>query len=96
MLTIGKIAFLAGISANTLRFYEREGLVQPASKSDSGYRLYDENAAVRLQFIRHAQQCDFTLTEIRDLLTLREKDPACCSDVQQLVLEEKRQLEATN
>jgi DNA-binding transcriptional MerR regulator len=94
MLTIGKIASLTGISTNALRFYEREGLIHPASKSGSGYRLYNEAAAVRLHFIRHAQHCGFTLTEIRELLTLREKNSACCSDVRHLVVEKKLQLEA--
>ncbi|OGB26686.1 MAG: heavy metal-responsive transcriptional regulator [Burkholderiales bacterium RIFCSPLOWO2_02_FULL_57_36] len=94
MLTIGKIAADVGISTNALRFYEREGLIHPVSKSDSGYRLYDDAAAVRLHFIRHAQHCGFTLLEIRELLALREQDSACCSDVRRLVVEKKLQLEA--
>jgi DNA-binding transcriptional MerR regulator len=81
MLTIGKIASLTGISTNALRFYEREGLIHPVSKSGSGYRLYDDASATRHRFIQHAQHCGFTLVEIRELLTLREQDSACCSDV---------------
>lgn len=94
MLIIGKVASLAGITTNALRFYEREGLIHPVSKSRSGYRLYDENAASRLRFIQHAQHCGFTLVEIRELLTLREQDSASCSDVRRVVVEKKLQLEA--
>lgn len=94
MLTIGKVATLAGISTNALRFYEREDLIHPASKSENGYRLYDEAAVSRLRFIQHAQHCGFTLLEIRELLTLRERDSACCNDVRRLVVEKKLQLEA--
>lgn len=49
MLTIGKLAAQAELSTNALRFYEREGLLAPASKSESGYRLYDEAAVARVE-----------------------------------------------
>ena len=93
MLTIGKIAAIAEISRDSLRFYEREGLLSPHAKSQSGYRLYSEDALRRIRFIKHAQQCGFTLSEIRDLLTLRTHDSACCSDVRSLAMEKKLQLE---
>jgi DNA-binding transcriptional MerR regulator len=67
MFTIGKLADIAGVSSDTLRYYEREGLIEPAGKSPGGYRLYDKDSARRLRFIRHAQQCGFTLSEIREL-----------------------------
>lgn len=94
MLTIGKVAILAQVSTNALRYYEREGLIQPASKSSSGYRLYDEDIVARLRFIKQAQHCGFSLTEIAELLALRAKDSACCSDVRRLTIEKKLQLEA--
>ena len=94
MLTIGKFAMLAGTTANALRFYEREGLFPPASKGDNGYRLYPENAARRVHFIRQAQQCGFTLAEIRELLTLPQRASACCSDVRKFAIERKLALEA--
>jgi MerR family Zn(II)-responsive transcriptional regulator of zntA len=92
--TIGKLAALTEVSADTLRYYERERLLRPRSKSVSGYRLYDEEAARRVQFIRHAQDCGFTLAEIRDLLTLRGRDLACCDDVRRIAIERKLQLES--
>jgi MerR family Zn(II)-responsive transcriptional regulator of zntA len=92
--TIGKLAALTQVSADTLRYYERERLLQPRGKSESGYRLYDEEAARRVKFIRHAQECGFTLAEIRELLTLRGRDSACCEDVRRVAVERKLQLES--
>jgi MerR family Zn(II)-responsive transcriptional regulator of zntA len=93
MLTIGKLAALAQTSTDTLRYYEREGLIKPADRSESGYRLYDKDSARRIHFIKQAQHCGFTLTEIRDLLVLRNRDAACCGDVRSRAIEKKLQLE---
>ena len=94
MLTIGKLARAGDISPDALRYYEREGLLTPASKTDSGYRLYGEDAVRRVRFIQHAQSCGFTLAEIRDLLQLRLSDHACCDDVRRRAIEKKLQLAA--
>lgn len=94
MLTIGKLAAQTDLSTNALRFYEREGLIQPSSKTPSGYRLYGDDAVARVRFIQHAQHCGFTLTEINELLTLRAQGSACCDNVRRLVIEKKLQLEA--
>ncbi len=93
-LTIGKIASLAKVSTDTLRYYERERLVEPAAKSESGYRLYERDALRRIRFIKQAQQCGFTLTEVRALLALRSSDAACCRDVRRLAQGKRLQLEA--
>jgi len=93
MLTIGKLAALAKTSTDTLRYYEREGLIEPADRSGSGYRLYDKESARRINFIKQAQHCGFTLTEIRDLLALRRRNAACCGDVRTRAIEKKLQLE---
>lgn len=93
MLTIGKLAALAETSPDTLRYYEREGLIEPAGRTGSGYRLYDGDSARRIRFIKQAQHCGFTLTEIRDLLALRNRDAACCGDVRKSAIEKKLQLE---
>jgi len=94
MYTIGKVASLAGISADTLRYYEKEQLIIPAQKSAAGYRLYEEDALRRLRFIKQAQECGFTLAQIRELLTLKSSKDACCQDVLKLAVEKKLQLEA--
>ncbi len=93
MFTIGKVAEQAQVSADSIRFYEREGLIHPAQKTASGYRLYTEEAIRRLGFIKHAQQCGFSLAEIRELLDLRSDDESCCDDVYRLAIEKKLQLE---
>ena len=94
MFTIGKLAALAEVSTDTLRYYEREGLIEPAGKSGSGYRLYDKNSARRIRFIKQAQHCGFTLAEIRNLLVLRNRESACCGDVRKRAIEKKLQLES--
>lgn len=93
MLTIGKLAALAGATPNTLRYYEREGMIPPAAKGENGYRLYPQDTARRVHFIRQAQQCGFTLAEIRELLTLPQQASSCCSDVRKLAVEKKLALE---
>jgi MerR family Zn(II)-responsive transcriptional regulator of zntA len=93
MLTIGKVAERAQVSADSIRYYEREGLIRPAKKSESGYRLYTEEAIRRLEFIRQAQQCGFSLADIRELLELRGTDSACCDDIYRVSVEKKLQLE---
>jgi len=93
MFTIGKVAERAQVSADSIRFYEREGLFHPAQKTASGYRLFTEDAIRRLGFIKHAQQCGFSLAEIRELLDLRSDEQSCCDDVYRLAIEKKLQLE---
>ena len=93
MFTIGKLAALAEVSADTLRYYEREGLVAPAGKSEGGYRLYDKDSVRRICFIKQAQHRGFTLAEILELLVLRGRDAACCGDVRKRAIEKKLQLE---
>lgn len=93
-LTIGKLAELVDVSANAVRFYEREGLMQVPAKTDSGYRLYDLRAVERLRFIKQARHCGFTLSEIQDLLRLRDEASSCCNDVRSKVIEKKLELEA--
>lgn len=93
MFTIGKLAALADVSTDALRYYEREGLIAPAGKSEGGYRLYDKDSARRIRFIKQAQHCGFTLAEILELLVLRSRDAACCGDVRKRAIEKKLQLE---
>ena len=94
MLTIGKAAAQANVTPDTLRYYEREGLIAPATKTGAGYRLYDHDQLRRLQFIKQAQESGFTLGEIRRLLETRDSPSACCGDVRRLAVEKKLQIEA--
>jgi MerR family copper efflux transcriptional regulator len=70
-LTIGRLASEAGINLETVRYYERQGLMPKPPRSSSGYRLFPVDAAQRLRFIKRAQEIGFSLKEIRELLALR-------------------------
>jgi len=80
-LTIGKVARLAGIGVETIRFYEREGLIEAPPRRESGYRQYPEETVQRLRFIKRAKDLGFTLREIRELLALRIDPETTCADV---------------
>jgi MerR family transcriptional regulator, copper efflux regulator len=69
-LSIGKIASKAGVGIDTVRYYERNGLLAPSKRSAAGYRRYGDLELSRLRFIRRAQKLGFTLKEIRSLLSL--------------------------
>ena len=66
--TIGRLAEAAGVNVETIRYYERRGLIDQPERSDQGYRHYDDAALWRLSFIRRAKDLGFTLTEIATLL----------------------------
>ena len=93
MRTIGKLAAESGVTTDAVRYYGKEGLLAPAARTGAGYRLYDDDAMRRLRFIRQAQQCGFSLTEIGELLTLKSSDAACCKDVKSVAIAKKLQLE---
>lgn len=83
-LTIGKVAQRAEIGVETVRFYEREGLIDEPPRLSSGYRQYPEETVVRLRFIRHAKELGFTLREIKELLNLRSDGKRSCGEVRSL------------
>ena len=72
-MKIGELSRRTGIGIDTVRYYERQGLLRPASRMASGYRLFDAEDVSRLQFIRRAKVLGFTLEEIRDLLALSDQ-----------------------
>ena len=82
-LTIGKLSKMAGVTNDTVRFYERYGLIAPASRSKSNYRLYREKDALRLRFIKRAKALGFTLNEIKDLLVLSQDPEATKADIKE-------------
>lgn len=86
MYRIGELAKQCEVKADTLRFYEKHGLLAPSSRSDSGYRLYNEKDAERLRFILRAKAVGFTLAEIAELLSIElDKSNWACADVKGLV-----------
>jgi MerR family transcriptional regulator, copper efflux regulator len=83
-MTISKAAREAGVGVETIRFYERKGLIaQPAKPKDSGFREYPTETVQRIHFIRLAQEIGFSLREIEELLSLRADPAADCSDVRE-------------
>src|SRR5213594_3251707 len=80
-LTIGDVARQAGVRIETLRHYEREGLVASPPRSVSNYRLYPEDTVRRVRFIKRAQELGFSLKEIKELLALRIAPGSTRADV---------------
>jgi len=80
-LTISQLARRSGVPASTLRYYEKVGVIPPASRSDSGYRLYDEQALARLAFVQRAKALGVELEDLADLVRLW--DGAECAPVQE-------------
>jgi DNA-binding transcriptional MerR regulator len=81
-MRIGELALQAGVSAQTLRYYERRGLLGAARGASSGFRDYSPDAVRQVRFIRRAQDLGFTLDEIRDLLGLWPDSSKSCPTVQ--------------
>lgn len=80
-LRIGAVAAAAGVGVQTLRYYERRGLLSALRRSSGGYREYSDDAVRRVVFIRRAQAMGFTLDEIQSLLSLRVRDPRGCESI---------------
>jgi len=80
-LTIGKLSKQADISIDSIRFYERQGLLAEPARTESNYRVYTEGAVDRLRFIKKAQKLGFSLGEIQELLDLSHDPAASKSDV---------------
>jgi MerR family copper efflux transcriptional regulator len=81
VLTIGQVAKLAGVGVETIRFYERQGLLLQAGRKDSGYRQFSDDAVARLRFIRRAKELGFSLKEVRELLDIQQNPNASRADV---------------
>lgn len=84
-MTIGRVAKAAGVLVHTLHYYERRGLLRPARRRASGYRVYDSGAVDRLIFIKRAQELGFTLAEIGGLLRLRVDRTGRCDAVRRKI-----------
>ena len=81
-LTIGKAAKKAGVGVETIRFYERRGLIeQPRKPGSTGFRLYPADTVQRIRFIKRAQELGFSLREVEELLSLRTDPSSDCGNV---------------
>lgn len=92
-MRIGELSHLANVPAKTIRYYEEAGLLPAPPRTPSGYRDYDDSAAVRLRFIRSGQSVGLSLGEIREVLAFRDRGEAPCAHVTTLIEEHARDLE---
>src|SRR5688500_12534221 len=86
-MRIGELAQQAGVDVQTVRYYEREGLLEAPARTASGYRTYGEQHLERLNFVRHCRSLDMPLAEIRTLLELSAQENVSCAQVDGLVQE---------
>jgi Cd(II)/Pb(II)-responsive transcriptional regulator len=84
-MKIGDLAKATGTQAETIRYYEREGLLAEPARTDSNYRSYDQTHVTRLSFIRHCRSLDMTLDEIRALLRFKDDPAGNCVAVNELL-----------
>jgi len=84
-MRIGELARTSGTPIETIRFYEREGLLPAPARSEGNYRIYDASHAERLNFIRHCRNLDMALDEVRALLGFRDAPQSDCGEVNGLL-----------
>ncbi len=85
LLKIGQIAEEGNVAVGTIRYYESLGLIQPARRSQSGYRYYTYDAVKRIRFIKKAQSLQFSLDEIQQILGVRDQGNPACPLVQDML-----------
>ena len=93
IFSIGQVARRAGVGIETVRFYEREGLLEEPARRSSGYRQYTEEAVKHIRFIKRAQQLGFSLKEIAELLTLRVDGHTSCEQVRERAAAKQAEVE---
>ena len=93
MLTIGKVAWHVGIRPSAIRYYERQGILQPTVRGANGYRTYSDDAVKLLLFVKRAQSLGITLKEIKPLLNLTAQGQQPCSHVKLLARYHLREID---
>ena len=93
-LRVSELADMVGLTSDTIRYYERAGLLPPPARTPAGYRAYDASAVDRLQFIQGAQRLGLTLRDIRDLLAIRDTGVCPCEPAEQLLRRRLAELDA--
>ena len=84
-IQIGQVARQAGVSVDTIRFYEKQRLLGPSRRTEGGFRLFAPEDLQNIQFIRRAQELGFSLTEIRELIILQGERVGACSHVRDML-----------
>ena len=80
-LNTAQLAHEGGVNVETIRYYERHGLLPKPPRTPSGYRVFSDEAVARLRFIKRSQELGFSLKEVKELLTLRVRASSGCADV---------------
>ena len=93
MLTIGKVAGRVGVRPSAIRYYEAQGILRPALRQPSGYRVYGNDAVKLVLFIKRAQSLGITLKEIKPLLDLASQGQQPCTHVKQLARKHAREID---
>lgn len=92
-MTIGALSEAVGTERQTIRYYEKMGLLLTPPRTESGYRIYDDDAVTRLRFVKRAKGIGFTLAEIKTLLALADGTLCHCSEVQDFVQAKRLKVE---
>jgi MerR family mercuric resistance operon transcriptional regulator len=93
-LTIGRLSAASGCKIETIRFYERSGVLPAPPRTEGGHRVYAEDHLRRLTFIRRARELGFTLDEVRALLALADREGRTCAEVRDLTMRHLRDVRA--
>jgi Cd(II)/Pb(II)-responsive transcriptional regulator len=92
-MKIGQLAKVSGCPIQTIRYYEKEGLLNPPSRSEGNFRLYDEKALRELEFVKHCRSLDIPLSDIKTLIELKNRPEESCSSINDLIA---KQLDLVN
>jgi len=84
-MKIGQLSKVSGCSIQTIRYYEKEGLLNLPSRSEGNFRLYDDRALKELEFVKHCRSLDIPLADIKTLLELKNKPEESCSSINNLI-----------
>lgn len=93
-MRVAELAGVVGLGPDTVRYYERVGLLPPPARTPAGYREYDASAVDRLQFIQGAQRLGLRLEDIRDLLAIRDTGACPCEPAEELLARRLAELDA--
>lgn len=93
-LRIGELATAVGVETDTIRYYEREGLLPAPARTPAGYRMYDDGAVDRLRFIQGAQRLGLRLAGIKDLLSVRDTGECACEPAVDLLARRLSEVDA--
>ena len=89
----GQLAKAANVNIQTVRFYDRQGILKPASRTEAGYRIYDKEGVKRLNFIIQAKKLGFSLKEIKEFLALRVQSVKACDRVRKKATEKLKDIQ---